>query len=345
MMIGRRFTKGDSLASQTFTTGATAYGSHYLSTWDRCERLGFLSFLAPHPKGGQGLRLQYPPRPLKLGGILHEGWAVYYRSGPRDPEARDIDYAVATLEAAAAARSGEWQTPEMAAEDVAKGRAILYDYHAFWKGDPEVMVVEDAEGPLIEREWVVGVPGCPMPFTCRPDAVVEWGGWVWTMEHKSTTAWGMNNIRTAILNSIQGSGECYTLSKRLPHLPIQGVLLNVALKDRSSKSKYQPFERDTASRTPAQLQMFEHHVRQRHARILHNTATWQVRAEELGDPWAAGAEVFVGTGTSTGACENTYGRPCPMLDLCKGVGMEQLLAQGFVAHHEANPNLDTQDLE
>src|SRR3990172_9521034 len=117
------------------TTGATAYGSHYLSTYDRCERLGFLSFLAPHPKGGQGLRLQYPPRPLKLGGILHEGWAAYYRSGPRDPEARDIDYAVATLEAAAAARSGEWQTPEMAAEDVAKGRAILYDYHPFLKGD------------------------------------------------------------------------------------------------------------------------------------------------------------------------------------------------------------------
>jgi hypothetical protein len=282
---------------------------------------------------------------VKLGGILHSGWEAYYRSGPRDPSARNIDLAVAALEAAAATRAKEWITDAEREEDVAKGRAILYDYHQFWKGDPDVLVVEDADGPIIERELIVEVEGCPRPFTCRPDAVVEWHDWVYVMEHKSTTAWGVNRLRSSILNSIQGTGECYALRQAFPHLPVQGVLLNVALKDRSSKSKYQPFERDTAARTQAQLEMFEHHVRERHQRILARTAAWERRTHELGDPWRAGAELFVATGSSTGKCEDTYGRPCEFLDLCKGVGMEQVLAEGFVAHHEANPDLDVRDLE
>ena len=318
--------------------GATPYGSHYAGTWDRCLRKGFLSFLAPHPKGGRGLRLPIPPRALKLGGIVHVGLEHYYRSGPRDPSARDVDYAVAKMEAAAATRAMEWGNPEEREQDIAKARALLFDYHQHWQGDPEVLVVEDKDGPLIERAMEVEVPGCPVPFTCRPDAVVEWRkSWTYVMEHKTSSAWGMNRIRTGMLNNIQGTGECYTLSRLFPHLATQGVLLNVLVKDRSSKSKYQPFERDTAARTEAQLAMFEAHHRARQAHIHDLTTQWQQLTERLGDPWAAGAQVFVASGASIGACEDTYGRPCEFLDLCKGVGMERILAEGLVAYQEANP--------
>lgn len=318
-----------------FDEGATPFGSHYAATWDRCERLGFFSFLAPHPKGGRGLKLPVPPRALKLGGLVHVALEHYYASGPRDPGKRDVDYAVAKLEAAAAARSKEWMTPEEREEDLAKGRALLYDYHQFYEGDPEVLVVEDEDGPLIERNMVVEVPGCSVPFTCRPDAVVEWRDWIYVMEHKSSSVWGMNRIRTSMLNSIQGSGECYTLHRMFPDMPVQGVLLNVLVKDRSSKSKYQPFERDTAARTHAQLQMFEaHHVR-RMEHIHRLTKAWETLKDDTGDPWWAAAQVFVAGGSSTGACEDTYGRPCQFLDLCKGVGQEEVLSTGFVAYQEA----------
>lgn len=326
-------------------SGATPFGSHYAAVWDRCFRAGFLSFLAPHPKGGRGLRPKYPSRAMKLGGLIHVGLEHYYMSGPRDPGARDIDVAIDHLEVAAGARAREWTNPEEREQDIAKGRALLYDYHQHWQGDPDVMVVEDKDGPLIERNMVVEVPGSPVPFTCRPDAVVEWNGWVYVMEHKSSSVYGMNRIRTAMLNNIQGSGECYVLNRLYPDLPTQGVLLNVLVKDRSSKSKYQPFERDTATRTEGQLRMFENHHRARMAHIDNLTKRWEVVKDDCGDPWAAGAEVFVATGASTGACEETYGRPCEFLDLCKGVGMEQMQSLGYVAYKEDNPEGEDADSE
>jgi hypothetical protein len=335
MTIQKPNSGGETEAKPQFESGATPFGSHYAGTWDGCERAGFFSFLAPHPKGGRGLKVPLPPRPLKLGGLIHIGLEHYYASGPRDPKARDVDLAVGKMDEAAASRVREWATPEEREEDKAKARGLLYDYHQYWEGDPDVLVVEDAEGPLIERNMIVEVPGCDTPFTCRPDAVVEWKGWVYVMEHKSSSVWGMNRIRTNILNSIQGSGECYTLDRLFPDLPVQGVLLNVLVKDRSSKSKYQPFERDTAARTPAQLEMFGHHHARRMEHIDSMTGRWRTLTDDCGDPWYAASQVFVSTGASTGRCEDTYGRPCQFLDLCKGVGMEQVLAEGFVAYQEA----------
>ena len=154
-------------------------------------------------------------------------------------------------------------------------------------------------------------------------------------EHKTTSAYGMNLLRTSMRNNIQGTGECYVLSKVLPHLPVQGVLLNILLKDRSSKSKFSPFERDTCARTPAQLHMFEAGIRARHQHWATQKADWERLTAEMGDPWLAAQHVYVANGASTGACENQYGRPCEFLDLCVGVGMEPTLAQGYVARVEA----------
>jgi hypothetical protein len=120
-----------------------------------------------------------------------------------------------------------------------------------------------------------------------------------------------------------------------PDLPIQGVMLNVILRDRSSRSKYQPFERDTASRTEGQLQMFEQHHRLRMEQIERLKGRYRTLTDDYGDPWQAAQETFIATGTSTGACEDTYGRPCDFLDVCKGVGMESTLTEGFVAYKEA----------
>lgn len=320
------------------TTGATAFGSHYIGTRDRCQRMGFLSFLAPHPKGGNGLRTKLPPGPVKLGGIVHEGIAAYYLSGPEDHTKRDVDYAVAKLEAAAAARANDWATSEEREVDLTKGRALLYDYHHHWRGDPDVLILSDKDGPLVEREWAIEIPGCPNPFTCRPDAIAKWRDWVYVLEHKTTTAYGVSLLRTSMRNNIQGTGECYVISKVLPHLPIQGVLLNILLKDRSSKSKYSPFERDTCARTPAQLAMFEAGVRARHQHWARQEAEWTQLTKELGDPWLAAQQVYAATGASTGACENQFGRPCEFLEMCVGVGMEPILSQGYVARREELPS-------
>ena len=137
--------------------------------------MGFLSFMAPHPHGGNGLRPPLPPGPVRLGGIVHEGIAAYYLSGPEDHTKRDVDYAVSKLEAAAAARAKDWHTTEEMSLDVAKGRGLLYDYHQFWKGDPDVTILSDKDGPLVEREWAVEIPGCPSPSPVGPTPSLSGG--------------------------------------------------------------------------------------------------------------------------------------------------------------------------
>lgn len=320
--------------THTPSQGATAYGSHYFGLLDRCERKWWLSTHAPHPHGGVGLGQEFVSRNLLLGRLVHEATAVYYKSSPTDPTKRSVDQAIATLEAVAASSSGDWRSPEEREEDIAKGKSLLYDYHHFWKGDPEVEVLLDDQGqPIVERELVVPLTYDGLVFTCRPDLVCLWQGrWVYVMEHKTSSVYSVNGLRADMRVSIQGSGECLAIAHHFPKLACQGVLLNIMLKDRSAKSKFAPFERDTATRTQAQLDSFRNQLVARHRRIQHLMAEYEDKAK-AGDPWAAGRDTFIPQGMSTGACSNTYGRPCEFLDLCVGVGHEQLNAMGYRARN------------
>lgn len=318
-------------------SGATSFGSHFHSQWDGCQKKHFFSKLAPHPTipGGKGLRPSWTAEPLLLGSMFHVGIANYYASGATDGN-YSVETGVAAAEKEAEGRRREWRSPEAFTEALAKSRALLWGYDdnygpgATVPDYPNLRIYCDAEGPVIEREFKVEVVKGMPPFTCRVDAIVEHQGWLWVFEHKTSAASSVRSLQSNMRTAIQGTGECWVLSKVFPDLPIQGVLLNIIVKDRGVRSKEPSYFRDPISRTAGQLEQFEYDLRNRWTAMERARETYERWLEELGDPWAAGRRTYLASGASHGQC-TAYGRSCDFIDLCAGAGQEHLFSQGFDA--------------
>lgn len=325
-------------------SGATSFGSHFHSQFDSCQRKWFFSKRAPHPTipGAVGLRPSWTSEPLLIGDMFHIGMANYYASGATDGN-YDVAAAVTAAESAGTNRKGEWRSSESFGEAIAKVRSMLWGYDDFYGAGastpdyPNLSIYCDAEGPVIERELKVEVAKGMPAFTCRVDALVKWNGWLWVFEHKTTSASSARSLQSSMRTSIQGTGECWVLSKLFPELPIQGVLLNVVVKDRGARSKEPSYFRDPIARTTGQLEQFEYDLRNRWAAMERARESYERWLDELGDPWAAARRSYIASGGSNGHC-TSYGRSCEFIDLCASSGQEHLFAQGFdAASTPSNP--------
>lgn len=314
--------------------GGTAYGSHFYKLWHSCQRKWWLSMRAPHPDGGEGLRTEHTAGPLLLGSGVHEGLEAYYRSGYSDGQ-YNVDAAVRHLETKMGERRGEWRSDTDYQAELAQGRKLLYDYDAWWgpngvqRDYPSMKIVVDEEGPIIEREYRIEVGSGLPPFTCRVDAVVEWQGYRWVLEHKTTAASAVHRIQNSMRTNIQGTGECYVLQQAIGG-SIQGILLNVLVKNRSSRSKEPPFLRVPIARTRPQLEMFAAQLERTALTMDYLNDTYDELVEAGLDPWSAAQQVFVASGSANEQCM-AYNRPCEFIELCAGVGHEDVLTAGFRA--------------
>lgn len=328
--------------------GPTASGSHFYKTFDECKRKWFLKNLAPHPSGGTGLQLADRPEALSLGIAIHHGLAVYLASGA-NTGGYNINMAVAALESECAAQRANFRDEASYDTVLAKGRSLLWDYDSWWGPTskhpdyPEMQVVVDAQGPVVEREYRVPLGGGLPDFTCRVDALVRWRGHLYVLEHKTTTASFASRLQSEMRTNIQGTGECWVLSKVGPVLgePIHGILLNVLVKDRSNRSSTPRFFRDPIARTDGQLRQIERDLRWKARQIQYLRDRWELRRHTEG-PWEAASHLFPMDGASSGHCM-AYGRACEYMDLCVGVGMEDAFVHGF-APSKALPE-DTSELE
>jgi hypothetical protein len=128
----------------------------------RCPRLYYFE---------QRLRVRplYTPAALRFGSTMHLGLEAWLRSG------LDLQAAWSAIDAA-----------ESDPFEAARARALMSGYHTRWKDAPvKVLHVEARfDAPLVNP--ATGAPSTSRGFTGRLDAVVEWEGRPWIVEHKTT---------------------------------------------------------------------------------------------------------------------------------------------------------------
>jgi hypothetical protein len=254
--------------------GGSQVGNSYLSAYVNCPRKWFFSHLYPTEVDGdvhQGLRPRFTDPNLIKGSIVHEAMAAWYISGCRDGEdtgEQDLDRALVALDAEAAKRIGEYKDEEAAQTDQDSCRAMMVQYHDWYgpnglKRDwPELSVVCDEKTgePLVEQDYEMFLDYGNYWVTCRPDVVVKHHGFLKVMEHKTSSPYYVNNRLKTIHMDSQFTMELAVLTHLFPDQPLDGVLCNVLIKDRSLKSKFDVAVRNTTNRAKEQLAEFRRRV-------------------------------------------------------------------------------------
>lgn len=325
--------------------GGTRCGSTYIALADRCWRKWFNSHYRPlyDPAGnllGRGLQRRTTALPLLSGRLLHEGLAAWYLSGCRNGEdtgERDIERAVTTLAAHALRAEHEYESPDACAADASRLEVTLRSYHD-WYGPggrlqewPELRVAFDAEGqPVVEREYEIRLsPG--YIFTTRIDLVAWHHGFLKTMEHKTSHPMFVRQRLSSARYDAQFTGEAFAMRHLFPDTPLAGVLVNVIVKDRSVNSKFDVAERDTTTRSDAQLERWRSATLATLRDIDRRVEGFEQAAGPQPTPEAierAADDWFPVTGTRTGEC-GAFNRDCDFARLCQLPGLEEQALRSF----------------
>jgi hypothetical protein len=309
--------------------GATLFGSHFLGDWDSCQKYWWLRHRAPHPEGGTGVIPHYAAKPLHIGGAMHDGLAYYLASGAGDGK-YNLDEGMRGIAEKLVKNERNFQDKSEQHEVAVECQQLMEDYHE-WYGPggkrqdfPEMRVLVDSEGPVIEREYHLPL-GDGFYFTCRVDAIVQYQDWLYVLEHKTSSPYRFSRLLTVMRTDSQGSGECAVLRHHFPDRKIQGVLLNVLVKgaSRSKNAKVPQFARDAISRSDEQLKQFEWDVHRKLRLIQDRWGAYESLVADGETPWNAARHCFDLGGTSNGKCYEY--RACEYMQLCSNLGKEELL--------------------
>jgi len=220
---------------------------------------------------------------------------------------------------------------------------LLDGYDGYWGPNgamcdwPEFKVVADPQGlPLIEREYEISLGYKDYAFTSRIDLVVEARTYLGTLEHKTSSARGVPKLIKTGPTDLQLTGQYFCLRCAHPEMPLNAVWVNVLVKDRGSKSKLAPFERQPFSRSPEHLDKFRVDV----IRTLHEVETHVEEYRSLVngggmDPFEAARVVFV---QNTTQC--FIFRACDYHNPCWAPGKEVALLGDFMPNSRSVPLLD-----
>ena len=346
---------------QVEAAGGTQIGGSYINTWINCPRDWYNLHYRPYLGNdgsvvGTGLSAFSTSIPLLVGRVFHEAIAAWYESGVRNGEdtgERSVDKAleVALREHKScesqfpADRKTGLESSEVAANEFAKVEMMLRAYHDRYGPEsmnpefPTIQVLVDDEGkPLVEREWTAQL--CPgYVFTCRTDLIILEHGLMKTMEHKTTSAYGVQMRKREMDMDPQFSGEYWILRECLPQHTLAGVMVNMIVKDRSGKSKFDIAERETTTRTDGQLNRWRltsvHALEQIDAAVARYTELLAA-----GTTHEAAADLcFPDYGTRTKQCY-AFNSRCQFLDLCQMAGMEHKRIAQFKPRF-TTPTLET----
>lgn len=320
--------------------GASARGSHFFKTWHTCQMRWFNEMLRPHPDGGLGLSPSKTDRPLLLGHAFHEGMAAWYQSRCKtgaDNGQPDLDLAIDTMRQTLASRESEYADPSDLQADLDKATSLLCQYHDFYGPDglspefPDLRVVVDDEGPVVEREFQIPLgPGLPS-FTCRVDLLADYThtGHTWrsVVEHKTTSGSSLSRLVSRSHVDAQITGEILVVHQAYPEEPVPQVLLNAIVKDRGARSKLPTFQREFMRRPDLMLGNAYQNLRQTMEQVKDAVARYDEQVGAGADPHEAGRQVFLTNGMANGNCVSF--RPCPFITLCKSMGLEDRMIVGF----------------
>ena len=275
----------DTLPKRKITSGSKL-GWSYLSAHSDCPTKWYLKNLAPwpgspirvdpisrklylsvegdEPISGEPISGEVPDLPIGLeprkfspaldtGTRFHSAIEAYYRSGVRggiDTRQRDPDAAFAAI-----------GTPEHDSEAevdaVATTRRLVEKYLYHYRDEEIEVACDPIDGhPLIEEELWLDLGYGNYQFTSRLDMIYRQGGYLWALEHKSTSASAMGKLLQRFQIDGQVTGQFLQLVSHFPDETIGGVTLNAAVKDRGARSTLPEFTRRNYSRTPAQLEKF-----------------------------------------------------------------------------------------
>lgn len=328
----------------TDTGHGTVSGNSYVSKFDNCPKLWFHEFYYPWLSASgevehRGLQPKLRALSLLTGSVYHEGMAALYLSGCRDGADTGewkVDHAIEVMESKAIDYRTQYSSDEEADNDLVQNRVYLRQYYdRFGPGSrsadwPSIQVVHDLEGkPIVEREFKIRLND-RYTYTCRSDLLIYHHGYLKTMEHKTSAPGIWLKKRLSSLSyDAQFSGEIAVMKANLPTLvgegtPLNGVLLNVLVKGRGVKSPHDVAERETGTRTDAQLERWRLQTINTLDRIEESIQAFEKLLSQGVELEVAANQTFPTLGTRTDHCK-AYNRPCDYYELCQLPGMESRL--------------------
>jgi hypothetical protein len=320
--------------------GGTSLGNSYLNAWVRCPRYWYNNYYRKFDSPthvGQGIEPIQVGEPLLTGTLFHEGLDGYYKSGWRDGE----DTGEYRLAAGINQAQAQWRSQKnrygddtRADQDIMRVESMLADYHGVYgpKGTscdyPGIRICGDSNGnPLLEQDFRFELRKGYW-YTGRLDGICIHNGEVRVFEHKTTSAYGVRNRLASISTDSQFSGEMWLAQQALPEVKVDGVLVNIVVKDRSPNSKYGVAVREPTSRTKAQLEQWKEGAISIIDQINEAVGAFELAIKRGNSITVSEAMYFPVHGTRNGNCY-AYGRPCDYADLCNLIGMESKVLPTF----------------
>src|SRR5258706_602917 len=332
--------------------GGSAFGWHFLTNWSNCQTYWWNRNLRPHPDGGLGIEPIESRVPLAIGSAFHTGLEVWYHSGWADAQDTGERSLAQALSAARDALVAHGFDPTGDNEDAVGAWATLEElltrYHSTYGPDgsqcewPNDMVLSDTAGqPYIERELALDLGYHGYVLTARLDLIVLNGSHgLIAREHKTSAASLANRLLDRFELDGQATTQALMLVHHFPDQPIIGVEVNVAIKDRASKSPLPALIRRRTHRSDAQLEKFTLDARRKLGQI--DAAVAYYESLMMAGMSADEAARVAFDGSPDGyQCVGAFGK-CAFFDLCANRPIsESIVAQQFrprsYAHHWENP--------
>lgn len=322
--------------------GGSRVGNSYISLYANCPRKWFYTFIYPievEPgKWSKGIAPRHTAPALLGGSIFHEMMAAYYLSGVKNGEDTgeyDLDRAIQAGEAHYAARKQEYLDLSVGEDAVLTSTEMITGYYQAYGPDspapdyPTIKVVTNEQGePYIEKEFTIGLGYKDYIYTTRLDLIIGHHSFLKSMEHKTSVASWANRTLAGIHRKSQFTGEIFVMVNAFPDHVLNGCMVNVCVKNRSTKSTLPVALRDTTGRTPDQLERF----RLRVIKILQDIDS---SVNAFSDFMLGGMAIelaadqtFPEYGEYNEHC-NAFNRECEYMPFCKGIQAPDISLRSF----------------
>jgi hypothetical protein len=326
--------------------GASPVGNSYLALFANCPKAWYNNYLRPIPTTGregeplvtQGISPMSTALPLVEGDIFHTGLEAWYLSGCRDGADTgeyDTDQGLTAAESKWSSRKRHYETDVDEGESWANMQTLLLNYFERYgpNGDspdfPTVMVAHDGEGkPLVEREFKSDLPYGNYYYTMRADLVVLHRGYLKMGEHKTSVASFLGQRLKSTHYDSQMTGQCWVMRENFPDTPLNGVWVNVIVKFRSAKSKFDIAERETTTRSQFQLDNFPLGAADILQQIDDRVGDFHRNLGDGVDKEMAAQLSFPDHGTRSGRCF-AFNRYCDYFNLCQNPGREETILSNY----------------
>jgi hypothetical protein len=307
--------------------GGVTASSSLLETYNVCEQLFYLSYLAPHPDHplSTGLTTYLSSPALLFGSLWHSAMEAYRTTGWRDgADTGEYDAAttIAYLEGEAAGMAAQFES-EMLLEETRDAVIALFrkwvsqrDITSDWRVAP----IPGTDKPMLEHELTISVPGGFL-YTVKIDAgIITPEGWFEILEYKTTSARYLTTAQNEARMSIQGRGEALALYSHFPDLSVNGVRFEYAVKDRGAKSDLPTFPYIHIDYDNPQLVSFQHNLERWMYAITSKIDSYNRLLAANVDPLTAGTTIFTMGGMAAKICHR-YNRPCQFWEYCESGGL------------------------